>query len=216
MSLSPSVRQLWRIDKSTPQKAEVKKQQVEKTWSQSLYSFSLTFNAYISVWTRTHTHTHMQTQTQVYTRTMNTHIHSLTQLHSAHVWNEQGSYLLETHHWARGEVERGRHTAGEEGGEKEGEGGGERLRERERSVTWCACWWLWTRESAADSGGLRLSHYQASSSITPLYWPQQASTTPSTHKYTHTHTHIISILIIIKAWFGKIRVARQTWNMTRG
>lgn len=133
--LSPSVRQLWRIDKSTPQKAEVKKQQVEKTWSQSLYSFSLTFNAYISVQAHTHTHTHMQTQTQVYTHTMNTHIHSLTQLHSAHVWNEQGSYLLETHHWARGEVERGRHTAGEEGGEKEGGGGGERLRERERAVS---------------------------------------------------------------------------------
>ena len=63
-----------------------------------------------------------------------THTHSLTQLHSAHVWNEQGSYLLETHHWARGEVERGRHTAGVEGGEKEGGGGGgERLREREAS-----------------------------------------------------------------------------------
>uniref|UniRef100_A0A8C4GZS5 Pituitary tumor-transforming gene 1 protein-interacting protein n=1 Tax=Dicentrarchus labrax TaxID=13489 RepID=A0A8C4GZS5_DICLA len=39
MLLSPSVRQFWRIDESTPQRAEVKKQQVEKTWSQTCSAY---------------------------------------------------------------------------------------------------------------------------------------------------------------------------------
>ncbi len=48
--------------------------------------------------------------------------------HSVHVWNEQGSYLLETHHWARGDTARERQYGRGEG------------RERGRGSVWeCSC-----------------------------------------------------------------------------
>lgn len=113
---------------------EIEKQPVEgKTW-ESLGTCSLFERMQKS--TNLHTHKHRYTHLHVRLRThvstqwgtratrvhAHTHTASLPQLHSAHVWNEQGSYLLETHHWARGEVARGRHTQQEEeeGGEQIG------------------------------------------------------------------------------------------------
>lgn len=140
---------------------------------------------------------------------MNTHTHtqarahtcSQTQLHSAHVWNEQGSYLLETHHWARGEVER-RHAAGR-GGRREKEGAGRAKIEREGGVTWCACWWVWTWEFAADwrSWAEPLSSFCSSNA--PLHWPQRVSRLASAEARTHNVTIIVNCGLIVEFLKGK-------------
>ena len=193
MSLSPSVRQLWRMGKSTPQKAEVKKQQVEKTWD------SLSVLALFSNLQRTHKranwnahpHTHADA-TQVYTHTMNTHEHTHTHTalpNSTLLMCEMSKGLISWKHTTEPEEKeregdtqrekREKKKKEEEEGEKDWE------REREGGVTWRACWWLWTWESAAYSGGLRLKYYQPS---VPLLHPYVDLTKHHSFTYTHTHT----------------------------
>lgn len=129
----------------------------------------------------------MQPQTQVYTHNKRAHTqtHSLTQLYSAHVWNEQGVLSLgNTPLSQRRSGERETHSR--RGGRRKRQRRSRRKIESEGGVTWCACRWIWTWEYAADSGGLWLSHYQAS---VPLLHPFTDLSKLAPHTPTHTKTH---------------------------
>lgn len=88
----------------------------------------------------THPHTNICRHKHQYTHPQWTH----TQPNSTLLMCEMSKGLISWKHTTEPEEkERGRHTAGEEGGENEGKGEGEiDWEKKRRGVTWSACWWL--------------------------------------------------------------------------
>ena len=146
----------------------------------------------------------MQTQTQVYTHNRRTH----TQTHTHADTQPYPTLLCSCVKWARGLIS-WKHTTEPEEKWREGNTQQER-REEEKAEEEQEKDWEWGRCHVVcmpmnmDLGiCCRLWRSLAEplssfcSSITPLHWPQPASTTRSdTHTHTHTHTHIY----IYKTW----------------